>query len=204
MQPGLTSWTGYEGDAGRRLAARYETLAPETLFAPVADLLPAAPARVLDIGAGSGRDAAWAARQGHAVTAVEPSATMRAEAIRRHGAAGIRWIDDALPDLSGLPADTPPFAAIFLSAVWMHLPPAARPRALARLADLLAPGGRLFFLLRMGPPDPARAMFPAPPEEISAQALPLGLHPERRITAPDRLGRAEIFWVRLVLRAPDG
>ena len=41
------------------LAERYETIEPARLFAPVLDLLPPPPARLADIGAGSGRDAAW-------------------------------------------------------------------------------------------------------------------------------------------------
>ena len=55
---------------------------------------------MLDVGAGTGRDAAWLARLGHEVVAVEPSAAMRAEAERRHPAARIRWIDDRLPGLA--------------------------------------------------------------------------------------------------------
>jgi protein-L-isoaspartate O-methyltransferase len=50
--------------------------------------------RILDIGSGSGRDAAYFAKQGHEVTAVEPVREMRLTAEKLHGKQRIRWIDD--------------------------------------------------------------------------------------------------------------
>lgn len=43
------------------LAGQYESIAFEGLYADVLDVLPSAPSAVLDVdvGAGSGRDAAW-------------------------------------------------------------------------------------------------------------------------------------------------
>jgi protein-L-isoaspartate O-methyltransferase len=52
---------------------RYESVAAETVHGWLVDLLPNAPALVLDIGAGTGRDAAWLASRGLEVVAVEPS-----------------------------------------------------------------------------------------------------------------------------------
>ena len=46
-------------------------------------LLPDAPGTVLDIGAGSGRDAAWFSAQGYDVIAVEPSSGMRSRGATR-------------------------------------------------------------------------------------------------------------------------
>lgn len=48
----------------------------------------------LDVGAGSGRDAAWLASLGYEVVAAEPAAGMRIEAQRRHPDPRIRWLDD--------------------------------------------------------------------------------------------------------------
>lgn len=73
----MSGTSAYEGEAGLRLLDRYETVSAPDLHGPVADLLPAAPSQVLDVGAGSGRDAAWLAKMGHEVLAVEPSATFR-------------------------------------------------------------------------------------------------------------------------------
>ena len=60
------------------MSARYEETAAEDIHAWLLDLPPAIPATVLDVGAGSGRAAAWLAAKGYDVTAVEPSANMRA------------------------------------------------------------------------------------------------------------------------------
>ena len=53
------------------LLERYETYDFEQIHAPVQHLLPTTPSRVLEIGAGTGRDAAAFVRMGHEVIAVE-------------------------------------------------------------------------------------------------------------------------------------
>ena len=58
------------------VSRRYESVAAETVHGWLVDLLPNAPALVLDIGAGTGRDAAWLASRGLEVVAVR--------AVRRH------------------------------------------------------------------------------------------------------------------------
>jgi 2-polyprenyl-3-methyl-5-hydroxy-6-metoxy-1,4-benzoquinol methylase len=87
--------------------------------------LPAPPASVLDVGAGSGRDAAWLAGKGYSVLAVEPSATMREEAQGRHAVPSIVWMDDRLPSLDAVLRLGAAFDLILVSAVWMHVQPAA-------------------------------------------------------------------------------
>jgi len=47
------------------------------LHSDVARLLPKAPAFILDVGAGSGRDAASLAEMGHSIAAVEPVDELR-------------------------------------------------------------------------------------------------------------------------------
>jgi SAM-dependent methyltransferase len=79
-----------------QVVGSYEAQPPERLHG----LLPAVPALVLDIGAGTGRDAAWFAGLGHDVVAVEPASAMRAEAARLHPGPRIRWLNDRLPDLA--------------------------------------------------------------------------------------------------------
>jgi protein-L-isoaspartate O-methyltransferase len=56
---------------------RHESLTPEQVNDCFKAFLPSQPALVLDVGAGSGRDAGWLASLGHEVVAVEPSAQMR-------------------------------------------------------------------------------------------------------------------------------
>ena len=121
----------YNGNA-TALATAYEAVDPTQVHAWLDGMLPPAPALVLDVEAGSGRDAAWLARLGHDVVAVEPSAAMRAEGERRHSDTGVRWIADHLPALPaihrlGLTCDL-----ILLSGVWQHITPIERERAMCR------------------------------------------------------------------------
>jgi len=96
MMPDAIRWYGQNvSDASRR----YESVAAETVHGWLVDLLPNARALVLDVGAGTGRDAAWLASRGLEVVAVEPSDAMRAEAQRLHPSPSIRWISDPLPGL---------------------------------------------------------------------------------------------------------
>ena len=62
-----------------------------------------------------------------------------------------------------------------LTAVWMHLDPAARQAAMPRVARLLRPGGRLVLSLRHGPVPTGRRMFEVGAEETIALAAAAGL-----------------------------
>ena len=57
----------YDANA-ETVSARYEETAAEEIHAWLLDPLPAIPATVLHVGAGSGRDAAWLAAKGYDVT----------------------------------------------------------------------------------------------------------------------------------------
>lgn len=194
---------GYEGEAGRALAEQYESVDPAVLHQALVPHLPSAPAAILDVGAGSGRDAAWLANLGHSVLAVEPSATMRAEGQRRHPLPGISWVTDSLPGLESIFRLSTAFDVILLSAVWMHIPPADRPRAFRKLVTLLKPGGMLAITLRLGPPPPDRDMHPVAVAEIEALSRAHGVAVVNLEHTPDRLGRGEVSWAQLVLRLPD-
>ena len=60
-------------------------------------LFPRPPARVFDIGAETGRDAAGFAALGHSVMVVEPTAELRTRAIGLHASPRIEWLDDSKP-----------------------------------------------------------------------------------------------------------
>ena len=184
-------------------AARYESVTPERVHGWVADLLPAAPAAVLDIGAGSGRDAAWLSSRGYDVVAVEPSPRMRAIARERHAKPAIRWLADSLPALRHTRESGLTFDLILLSAVWMHVAPADRARAFRRLVDLLEPGGLIALSLRHGPAEAARAMHPVSADEIHRLARDNGAFVERCIADEDHLGRPELRWTRMAVRLRD-
>lgn len=184
-------------------ADRYERVSSADVHAPFADFVGQGPGLALDVGAGSGRDAAWLASLGYDVVAAEPADGMRKEAVARHPDRGIRWIDDRLPDLSAVHKLGLAFDLILVSAVWMHVQPSGRSRAFRKLVTLLKPGGLLLLTLRHGPEEPGRPMWPTSAGEIEALARSHGLTVVRSVPATDRQGRPDVSWTSMCLRLPD-
>ncbi len=198
----VQSISHYDQNA-EQLVSQYESLTFEHVHPALLDMLPPSGATVLDVGAGSGRDAAWLASKGYDVVAVEPSDAMRTLARRRHPSPRIHWLADSLPDLAQVRRLGFTFDLILLSAVWMHVPPASRQRALRKLATLLSPNGRIAISLRIGQPDTDRAMYEVTLPELTAMAQQFGLRLVRADDSPDRLGRPGISWTTAVLGLPD-
>jgi len=183
------------------IALRYEFVASEKILSWLTDLLPSPPAIVLDVGAGTGRDAAWLAAKGFDVVAVEPSTAMRNKAELLHPSALIRWLDDALPGLDGTFRLGLSFDVILLGGVWMHVLPKDRERAFRKLVTLLKPGGVIAITLR--PADPNRFMYEVPRGEIEKLARNHGAFVERETEGDDFSGRRDIRWICLAVRLPD-
>jgi SAM-dependent methyltransferase len=202
MKQSPASVAAYDAHAPE-LSQMYESLALEDAHSSILDLLPATPARILDVGAGSGRDAAWFAYRGHEVVAVEPSDNMRRQARERHADPRIRWIDDALPGLTHTHRLGLQYELVLVSAVWMHVAPEERKRAFRKLATLLAPSGRLVISLRFGPSDHERTMYPVSRTEVERLGQELGLRVLRVATGSDSLGRLDVRWETVVLEYPD-
>src|ERR1700694_5538566 len=78
--------SGTEGyaDEADELFKRYESVAAADAHRTVLHLIPTAPGNILDIGSGTGRDAAWFAAQGHRVGAGQPTDAMRLPPIALH------------------------------------------------------------------------------------------------------------------------
>ncbi|MCA0359076.1 MAG: methyltransferase domain-containing protein [Proteobacteria bacterium] len=167
-----------------------------------AKLSGAAPLNILDVGAGSGRDAAAMASLGHHVWAAEPSDRMRGLGRALHGAEEIQWLDASMPKLQAQGLTGRRFDLIVLSAVWMHVPVEDRREALERLSALLTQGGEIYLTLRLGPGDAGRAMYPVTSDELGRLAPLAGL--EQRVLGdkPDLLGRKDISWRTVVLTKP--
>lgn len=189
----------------QQLTEQYESLEAHAVHQWLLDLLPTrANSMALDVGAGSGRDAAWLTSRGFKVWAVEPSAGMRQEAQRLHGGAAITWFDDQLPMLENTRAHATnqgvSFDFILLSAVWMHLASPLRATAFENLMSLLAAGGVLAVTLRCGPAPTEREMYEVSEEEIRQLSEKYGATVLRCISAPDQSGRPEISWIQMALR----
>jgi SAM-dependent methyltransferase len=95
----MTTILHYEQNASQ-LVDQYESLAFADVHSSLLDLLPAPGSTILDIGAGSGRDAAWFAARGDDVVAVEPSDAMRMHARALHPSPRIHWLPGILPELT--------------------------------------------------------------------------------------------------------
>lgn len=162
--------------------------------------LPEAPADILDVGGGAGRDALFFAERGYQVTAVEP-----AEALRRMGeeltrGSGVVWEDDRLPELQKLRSSGQKFDFILLNAVWMFLPPDLRLPSLQTLADLLQPSGYIGMNVQktFGPRQEFK--FVTSEAEFSCLADMVGLSFDLYQVTADSQARDEIEWQRVVLQ----
>lgn len=189
--------------AAPRLFEDYERIPSASVHRQVADLLPKSSGNVLDVGAGSGRDAAWFAEQGHSVVAVEPSSGMREAGRARHKSPKIRWLDDRLPALDKLLRTKSSFDLVWVSAVWHHLPAIQKHRAFRKLVSVLNPGGSMMISLRQGPPEPGRPMSTATSAEMEKLARRHGLHVIRVTKSNDASGRKGVSWEVVWLQLPD-
>lgn len=190
------------------LAARYESAAsPVEQYYPVAF---AAGARVLDVGAGSGRDIAALLQAGYDGYGVEPSAGMREAAIAAHPELAGRLTDGALPDV-GIPFGGD-FDGIVCCAMLMHLPESEIFDAALSLRRLLKPHGRLLISIPaarsdIGPDhrdDRGRLFQPYVPEELQLLFERLGFQQIGRWVTEDGLQRTGMAWVTLLLELRIG
>ena len=180
--------SGTEGyaDEAEELFKLYESISAADLHRAVLHLIPTAPSSILDIGSGTGRDAAWFAAMGHRVLAVEPTEAMRLPAMALHPSPRIEWLDDSLPDLALLRARGEKFDVVMLSAVWMHLDAQQRRQAMPNLAALVRAGGVMIMMIRHGPVPVGRRMFEVSSEETIELAQTQGLHPVLNLRTESR------------------
>ena len=97
------------------------------------------PGRALDLACGDGRNAAWLARHGWSVTAVDFSAEAL-ELARAHAPAGIDWV------LADAAAWTPDERFDLIAITYLQLPAELMTAVLARAAGWLEPGGTLLVI----------------------------------------------------------
>jgi SAM-dependent methyltransferase len=188
------------------LADGYEALAFEDAHPDLVTIVTAERAgsalTVLDVGAGTGRDAAWLADQGHKVVAVEPSEAMQAIGKKLHAEKPITWLFDSLPTLEEIHATDERFDIIVLSAVWMHVPAAERKEALESIYSLLLPGGTAYLTLRIGPEEPTRGIQSVSIEEFLRLASELSISVKQLASQDDLLGRKHIVWQAVRIDKP--
>ena len=171
----------------------------------IAHLLPTAPGYVLDVGAGTGRDAAAFAEMGHRVLAVEPVNELRELGIGAHSSPRIEWINDSLPHLRRLHDRSDEFDIVMLTAVWMHLDEVSRATAMPHVARLLRRGGIASITLRHGSKPAGRGMYDVTGKETirlageSGLTLMLDLYDQ-----PSASPQPGVTWTKLVFGKQHG
>lgn len=155
---------------------------------------------VLDIGAGSGRDARYLSKLGLKVYAAEPALPLMLSAKENSVGHNIIWFQDELPALSEAKAIGTKFDLILLSAVWMHLSAEERKFSMQSISCLLNASGKLVITLRHGEFTDGRSSFPVSTDEVIALAKYNGLRVLLTTDMNnDQLGRGEVVWQTVVL-----
>lgn len=170
----ISGTQGYREEA-EEFVKRSESIPFAEKHQYVIHLIPSAPCRLLDIGAGSGADAAGFAALGHRVVAVEPTDELRLPGMALHPSARIEWDNDSLPDLVWTRKRGQQFDVVMITAVWMHLDEPERQQAMPTVASLIRRGGVLIMSLRHGPVPPKRRMFAVSAAETIHLAQAQGL-----------------------------
>lgn len=164
---------GYSEDA-ESLISRYESVLFTEKYKAVIHLLPAKPSKILDIGAGTGVDAAWLTTKGHCILAVEPTDLLREAGAKLHPSSQIEWLDDSLPMLLKTMARKEVFDLVLVTAVWAHIADKERKQAMSNIAALLKPSALLIMSLRHGPTPANRRVFEVTAEETIELAKQVG------------------------------
>jgi protein-L-isoaspartate O-methyltransferase len=203
MKAARISGTENYADEAPELLKRYESISFADAHAPLLQLIPSAPCRTLDIGAGTGRDAAGLVALGHSVVAVEPTEELRRGAMLLHPSPMIEWLDDSLPDLAAVRARKEKFDLVMLTAVWMHLDEVQRQLAMPNVSALVRNGGIVIMPLRHGPIPSGRRMFEVTAEETIALAQRSNLFCTLNREVESSLRQPGVSWIRLAFRKGD-
>ncbi len=190
---------GYE-----RVVPRFTELSEEIQFSDLhrvlLPFLPSAPARVLDLGTGTGRDAAALAALGHDVVAIEPMADFLEAAKSLHPLPNIRWLSDHLPDLPEISRDEMGFDFVLCHGVWQHIDDDERAVAMEKVSGLLREGGAFALGLRHGSAGAGTHYFPADSRKTEALAAASGLTTALCLKDQPSLiaNKTHVTWTRLV------
>jgi 2-polyprenyl-3-methyl-5-hydroxy-6-metoxy-1,4-benzoquinol methylase len=190
----------YYDERATVLFDRYQSVTFERVHEDLLKYLPAAGGMCLDVGAGSGRDAAYLAQRGCIVTAVEPSTELRKLAAQAHSSLPIRWIDDTLPPLHEvLKEGRSKYDFVLVSAVWMHIPPDRREDAMEVLRQLVKPTGLVVISIRSTRLEDGRLFFNEQPGELPGLAARCGFQASVVPSSGlDVYGR-EVHWTKYLL-----
>jgi SAM-dependent methyltransferase len=200
-------------------ADRYEAADMSALHRLLLRHLPAR-CRILELGCGSGRDAAFLLAHGYDITATDASPAMLTQAARHHPELtphlhllSFPASPASLPKTLNVELSTrnfPPFPAILSVAMVMHLTDDELRECATQLRDLLTADGLLVLQLSIGRgglsqrrDDAGRLYHERPPEEVQLLFERLGFRLVAREDSPDFMNR-DISWYTLVLQRAKG
>ncbi len=189
----------YDNNA-KILFKQYESVKFESVHQDWLTIIPKS-GKALDLGCGSGRDAAYLAAKGFEVVAVDKSVILLDLAKNVHISKSISWFNDFLPNLPIVMQLNIRFDLVLLSAVWMHLNKEQRAISLRCISELLSSTGIVVITLRHGLFDDSRTSYPLTAEEIMMLGESEGLS-SKLVTelSNDQLGRDKVVWQTVVLR----
>ncbi|HSL61061.1 MAG TPA: class I SAM-dependent methyltransferase [Desulfotignum sp.] len=182
------------------LVRRYESADVRDLHALLADSFPPG-ARLLELGCGSGRDAAFMLAQGFDVVASDAVQEMIDAAAACHPALAGRLCRICLP--RDLTQNLGPFDGIYAVATFMHLARPAIRYVFSGIRRILVPGGRLFFSVPLNRDDVTADEFDARGRRFTAMTRDdwtgicrqTGFDFSTVTVSSDGLGRKSFAWL---------
>ena len=194
------STLNYYSQNALKVAARYESADVTQLHGFLSSSLKPG-GRLLELGCGSGRDAAFMLSQGFKVLATDGSASMIAQAKRHHPELAGHMVQLKLPD--GLLNELGVFHGIYAVAVLMHLSVQEIESTISAVNSLLAAKGRFVFSVPARRDDAMTNEFDSKgrqftalsPEGWTKLCLKYNLHIVRTMISEDGLGRGNVVWM---------
>ncbi|MBM9616862.1 class I SAM-dependent methyltransferase [Desulfobulbus rhabdoformis] len=155
---------GYAEDADF-LIASFEAISSSDVLSCVTEFIPRSPCQIIEIGSGTGRDAAWLAAKGHRVLAVEPVSLFLEAGRELHQSPHIKWLNDSLPSLSRVIQRNEKYDLALLVSVWQHVPKEEKFESLKNIRFLVRRSGMLIISIRNGPGSSKRECYPTSVQE---------------------------------------
>lgn len=196
--------TYYDNNA-ECIAANYEAVDFSAVLEPIVRELPEG-ASVLDLGCGSGRDAATLLRRGFDVTGTDASPAMLEQAVKHHPELAGRTVLHKLPEK--LPFAAGCFDAALAMAVIMHIEETEIPRAFAAVHSVLRRGGLFAYSVNTerggldasDNDDRGRHFTPLPRSQWERLHREAGFETQKAWKSEDIAGRKGIRWVTFICR----
>lgn len=191
---------GYYSAKFDELVGRYSSLCFEDVHSNLINYLPPRPARILDVGAGIGRDALRLSALGYFVVACEPNSDLRAYGVNNTVGQSVEWVDDQLPELAKIKVNRDRFDVVLASAVWMHLNKRERRRSLDVLWEILEDDGFVYITYRTKALDKDDIYYSISYREFVSDIEQSKMKIDNSFKSEDKEGRKGVRWFAFVLR----